>query len=162
MTGFTDFVTLELPKRPFTNSDGAPGQVLVRSSNPLAVRELVWADMATGGPATVVAGEAISGHVPYVFGASGLAFAASCDNPAHQFVAGLTISAAVANDPAQVQNEGVVSHAGWSFVSGAPVFLGLNGTLVQTLPVGAVFSKVVGVALTATTLNINLQPAIFL
>ncbi|MEO5344212.1 MAG: hypothetical protein H7842_12920 [Gammaproteobacteria bacterium SHHR-1] len=48
MSALEAFVNIELPKRPFVNSDGAAGQVLVRSGNPLAVRELVWADMAGG------------------------------------------------------------------------------------------------------------------
>lgn len=53
MSGFTDFVTIELPKRPFVETDGAPGQMLVRSDNPLAARQLVWVDGAP--PADIVA-----------------------------------------------------------------------------------------------------------
>jgi hypothetical protein len=49
MPTFEEFVQIELPKRPFCAGDGLPGQVLVRSSNPQAVRELVWADAAPGG-----------------------------------------------------------------------------------------------------------------
>lgn len=48
MSGFNDFISLELPKRPFVENDGQAGQMLVRSSNPLAARQLVWADAATG------------------------------------------------------------------------------------------------------------------
>lgn len=51
MSALEAFVNIELPKRPFVNTDGAAGQVLARSSNPLAVRELVWASM-TGGTVT--------------------------------------------------------------------------------------------------------------
>ncbi len=49
MATFEEFVQTELPKRPFCASDGLPGQVLTRSANPLAVRELVWADAPSGG-----------------------------------------------------------------------------------------------------------------
>ncbi len=42
---FNDFVQTELPKRPFTNADGAAGQIPVRSTNPLAARELEFADL---------------------------------------------------------------------------------------------------------------------
>lgn len=42
MAGFNDFIQTELPLRPFTVTDGAAGQIPVRSNNPLAVRELVW------------------------------------------------------------------------------------------------------------------------
>jgi hypothetical protein len=58
MTGFTDFVQTELPKRPFVAADGAAGQVLVRSTNPLAAREMVWADSAGSGPGNLDGGAA--------------------------------------------------------------------------------------------------------
>ena len=46
---FNDFIQNELPKRPFTSADGAAGQMLVRSHRPERPRELVWADVPTGG-----------------------------------------------------------------------------------------------------------------
>ena len=49
MATFNDFVQTELPLRPFVATDGTAGQTLVRSSNPLAPRELIWADGAGGG-----------------------------------------------------------------------------------------------------------------
>ena len=42
---FNDFVTTELPLRPAVAVDGTQGQILVRSSNPLAARQMVWADV---------------------------------------------------------------------------------------------------------------------
>lgn len=45
---FQDFITTELPLRPFVSTDGLAGQTLVRSTNPLAPREMVWADVGTG------------------------------------------------------------------------------------------------------------------
>lgn len=45
---FNDFITTELPLRPFVSTDGVAGQTLVRSNNPLAPREMVWADTGTG------------------------------------------------------------------------------------------------------------------
>ena len=47
MSGFNDFVATELPLRPFASQDGTEGQIPVRSSNPLAPRELVWVDAST-------------------------------------------------------------------------------------------------------------------
>jgi len=44
MAGFNDFIQTELPKRPFTNEDGVPGQLLARSTNLLAPREAIWID----------------------------------------------------------------------------------------------------------------------
>lgn len=162
MSAFEDFIALELPKRPFTAGDGAAGQVLMRSSNPLAVRELVWGDMVTGGPATLIAGEAISGHTAYIVGEGGKAFIADPTNPLHQFVQGVTISAAAQDAAVQIQSDGMLTHVGWTFTPGGLVYVGLLGQLTQVLPGTAVFQKVVGVALTATTISLNLQPAIFL
>ena len=48
MANFEEFVQAELPTRPFVGSDGAAGQILVRSNNPLAVRELIWSNLPTG------------------------------------------------------------------------------------------------------------------
>ena len=48
MATFNDFVQTELPLRPFVATDGTAGQTLVRSNNPLAPRELVWADGVSG------------------------------------------------------------------------------------------------------------------
>jgi len=45
MADFNEFVQLELPKRPFVSSDGVPGQILVRSNNPQAIRELIWSNI---------------------------------------------------------------------------------------------------------------------
>lgn len=42
MATFDEFVQIELPRRPFADTDGLPGQIPVRSNNPLAKRELVW------------------------------------------------------------------------------------------------------------------------
>jgi len=45
MADFNEFVQLELPRRPFVSIDGAPGQTLIRSNNPHAVRELIWSNL---------------------------------------------------------------------------------------------------------------------
>jgi len=50
---FSDFVTVELPKRPFVALDGRAGQVLVRSSNADRPREMVWADAPSEGLSSV-------------------------------------------------------------------------------------------------------------
>lgn len=44
MSSFEDFVINELPKRPWAQEDGAPGQVPVRSENSERRLELVWVD----------------------------------------------------------------------------------------------------------------------
>jgi hypothetical protein len=50
---FNDFIQIELPKRPYMEVDGLPGEIPVRSVNVDRPRELVWVspnDFATGNP----------------------------------------------------------------------------------------------------------------
>lgn len=42
MAGFNDFVQIELPKRPYTEGDGNPGDIPVRSADVNKIRELVF------------------------------------------------------------------------------------------------------------------------
>ena len=51
--------------------------------------------------------------------------------------------------------------AGWAGVPG-PVFLGLAGQLTQSLPPGALFSQVIGQAVSPTRVLIDVQPFIHL
>lgn len=162
MSGFDDFVITELPKRPFTQSDGAPGQVLVRSTNTLASRELVWADMPTSsGQKIYYAAIAISGHKAFVLNEFNKIIVASSDNLFHQYVIGITTAAADANAEVQYITGDILEHNGWTFTPGMPVFLGLDGEITQTIPPTAIFSKVIGLALTPTKINVEMQPAIF-
>ena len=80
MTGFTDFVTTELPKRPFVADDGSAGQTLVRSANPERARELVWVDIIAAPP---TASEALGGHRAVVLDASGGVRYADNTDPGH-------------------------------------------------------------------------------
>lgn len=165
MSGFDDFVITELPKRPFVQTDGLPGQMLIRSTNTLASRELVWTDVTGGGGSgqkIYYAGAAISGHKAFVLNEFGKVVAADPSNPLHQYVIGITIAAAENNAQIQYVTGDLLEHSGWAFTVGSPVFLGTAGELTQTIPVTAVFTKVIGIALTATKISIEFQPAIFL
>lgn len=44
MGAFEDFVTLELPKRPWAEADGQPGQVLARVADPNKRLGLEWVE----------------------------------------------------------------------------------------------------------------------
>jgi hypothetical protein len=84
-------------------------------------------------------------------GAGGLAYA-SCDDPADlPAVIGMTLQAAAAGDTVSVQRVGEIEEGSWAWTPGAPVFLGLNGVPTQSLPEGALFGLVVGVASSPTT-----------
>ena len=116
-----------------------------------------------GGATVVTVGAApLSGHTAVAMGADGLLIYADCTNPAHiGAVQGVIANAYGAGDPAVVQTDFDMVHAGWAFATG-PVFVGATGALVQTLPMGAVFAQVVGYALSATRIRVDVQPPIVL
>lgn len=114
-----------------------------------------------GGATLVTVGAVpISGHTAVALDPSGLLIYADCTNPAHLgAVLGVVANAYGAGDPAVVQTSFDLFHAGWSFTPG-PVFAGAGGAIVQTLPPGAVFAQVLGYALSATRIHIDVQPPI--
>ncbi len=105
---------------------------------------------------------AISGHVAVVLDALGQVIPADPTDPTHYAVAGVTTQAGAAGSSVEVINRGIFEHAGWTFTAGAPVFLGLAGALTQTLPPSAVFSRTLGIAVAATRVSLDFQPAIFI
>lgn len=114
-----------------------------------------------GGATTVMVGAApISGHTAVALDADGLLIYADCTNPAHiGAVLGVVANAYGAGDSAVVQTSFDISHAGWAFTPG-PIFAGAGGALVQALPPGALFAQVLGYALSATRIHIDVQPPI--
>lgn len=116
-----------------------------------------------GGATTVTVGATpISGHCAVALDAGGLLVYADCTNPAHiGAVQGVVGNAYSPGDPAVVQTDFDLTHAGWTFATG-PVFVGAAGALVQALPVGAVFAQVIGYALAPTRIRIDVQPPIVL
>lgn len=118
---------------------------------------------ASGSGAEYPAAVAVSGHRVVALDEAGEVFAASADTLSHALrVAGVTLGAAAEGEPVTVQSIGPVEFSGWAFTPGQPVFLGLAGALVQSLPPGAVFSLVIGTALSATRVAVRLQPPIVL
>jgi hypothetical protein len=96
-----------------------------------------------------VAGEALGGHRVVKLNPDGFAYHASADTPGDlAVVVGVTLGACSLGATADVIRSGEIIEPSWTWVPGLPIFLGLNGVLTQTLPPGAVFSLVVGVALT--------------
>lgn len=74
---------------------------------------------------------------------------------------GLTLNAADDGADVNVQRSGAVEFSGWNWAPGA-VFLGSNGMLTQTLPVGSLFSLIVGYAQDPTNLLLDIGVAITL
>lgn len=115
---------------------------------------------AGGATVVTVGATPLSGHTAVAMDADGLLIYADCTNPAHiGAVQGVIANAYGAGDPAVVQTSFDIHHAGWTFTPG-PVLAGAGGALVQTLPAGAVFAQVIGYALSATRVHIDVQPPI--
>lgn len=104
----------------------------------------------------------VGGHLAITLDSLGKITPADASIAAHRLVAGVTTGAAVADASVEVVSTGIVEHLGWAFTPGLPVFLGLAGAIVQTVPPTAVFSKVLGVAVTPTRISLDFQPAIFI
>lgn len=112
---------------------------------------------------TYTAASALSGHVAVTLDASGYATPADCRSAAHAAaLCGVTTGAALAGAPATVRRSGLLTSPGWGLTPGLPVVLGEDGALVQAAPPSAAYLKQIGVALSASSVLIDLQPAIFL
>lgn len=116
-----------------------------------------------GGETTVKVGPLpISGHTVVACNALGELIAADATNPAHRgAVLGMVADAYSPGDDAVVQTGYVLEHSGWTWTPG-PVLVGLAGQLAQALPPGALFAQVIGQALSATRILIDINPPITL
>jgi hypothetical protein len=87
---------------------------------------------------------------------------ASNTNAAHRdCVLGVTETAAIAGDAVRMRWSGTISFAGWSWTPQTPIFVGNNGQLTQVAPASpALFSQVIAVALTATSIEVRLREPI--
>jgi len=157
---FNDFVQIELPKRPFTETDGAPGQVLVRSNRPERPRELVWTTL-TGLEAafSLPAAIALSGHRAIQVQTDGTAIYAEPES-AWAYV-GISTHSAEAGAQVTVALRDTITELTWSWVPGKPVYYGPSGILTQTVP-DAVALTCIGLAITPTSLLIQRDTPVFL
>jgi hypothetical protein len=82
-------------------------------------------------------------------------------NPLHgDDTLGVTLNAAALGDLVTIRTEGSLTHAGWSWTAGLPVFLSTLGGLTQVEPSSGCI-QVIGFAEAADTLFIDPQPAIY-
>ena len=114
-----------------------------------------------GGNAQLVpAAQPVSGHSVVAVDASGQLVPADCTNAAHRgAVLGVVDRAYSPGESAEVKTGFPLTHSGWAWAPG-PVFLGLAGQLTQSLPPGALFSQVIGQAVSPTRVLIDVQPPI--
>lgn len=79
--------------------------------------------------------------------------------------AGITTGAAALGAAVTIQTRGPITEPSWNWTVDLPVFVGTNGLPTQTVPTlagGAVFSQMVGLALTATTIFVQMGIPIYL
>lgn len=165
MSAFEDFITVELPKRPFTTTDGTVGQIQIRSNNAGHPLEMEWADIpGIVVPTTYTAAENLSGHRMVLL--SDTYEATYADNQtlghAHR-VLGMTSGAVALGDQATVVREQELQEPSWTWTVGGAIYLGAGGTLVQSAPVSpALFSLCVGFATAADRMFISVGMPIIL
>ena len=72
---------------------------------------------------------------------------------------GVTVTAAQANQPIRVQRVGVIDDGSWQWQAGQRIFLSQEGRLTQQAPLSG-YDVLIGVALTATRVLLNIQDPI--
>jgi len=118
------------------------------------------------GPVGPVGGEAVARQAGETLSAlrgvyelDGQVFALDYRDAAHvDLLLGITLTAAQAGEPINVQRLGALDDAGWSWAPG-PVWLGVDGGLTQTPPADG-FDVLLGTAVSSSRLLLNLQPPI--
>jgi hypothetical protein len=76
-------------------------------------------------------------------------------------IVGITLSATLTGNTAQVLQIGKVTNNTWSWTPDQPLFVGSNGDMTQTPPATG-FVQVVGVAVTATEINFEIKTPVVL
>jgi hypothetical protein len=108
---------------------------------------------------SLIAGVNLSALRAVTTDANGNAVLASNATLSDAVVVGITETAATAGNAVSVRTAGIVADSFWSWTKG-PVYLGTNGQLTQTAPTGGAIVVHVGRALTATTLQIDIDTTI--
>ena len=158
MPTFEEFVQTELPLRPFVSTDGVAGQVLVRSANPLAPRQLEWVDIAGATPQneiTLEAGENLLAGTPVKVVGNKFYAASHADSP---YVIGVLKYDVLAAFSARVITSGPVPLVG--LTAGSPYFLGA-GEITSTAPSSGYVVRL-GTAVTTSVLLVNVEEPIYL
>jgi Tfp pilus assembly protein PilV len=109
---------------------------------------------------SLIAGENLSGHKAVCVKSDGKAYNADSSDITTKSVVGVTTQAAVLGDSIEIQTSGNLSNVGgWSFTTGNSVMVGSNGQLTQT-DSGTAYASMVGMAISADTIQINIIPTI--
>lgn len=113
---------------------------------------------------TYIAGETVGGHRILVTQADGTLIYADNTNPDHANQAvRISLQAADAGYPINVQINGRITEPSWAWTPGATLYVGANALPTETEPVSpAVFSKPIAVAETATRILMINEPPVML
>jgi hypothetical protein len=138
-------------------------KITIGRVGPQGARGPAGADGLSGGAnLTGTAGGNISGHKVVRYDNAGLVQLADASILTHANKAvGITTGATTTGAEVTIQNGDLMVHNGWSWTIDTPVFLGTNGSLTQSTS-GLAFTQVIGIANSATSITINIQPAIIL
>jgi uncharacterized protein YgbK (DUF1537 family) len=139
--------------------------IVEQNVNVNTVNQSVTLDISSGGlvpisdDVSLTAGENLSALRAVTSNVSGQAVYASNDTLANAQVVGITSNAASAGTGVTIKTSGILTDANWTWTKGT-VYLGTNGTLTQSAPTSGAIVVHVGRALTATTLQIDIDTII--
>lgn len=139
--------------------------IVEQNVNVNTVNQSVTLDIASGGlvpisdDVSLTAGENLSALRAVTSNASGQAVYASNNTLANAQVIGITSNAASSGGGVTIKTSGIMTDSNWAWTKGT-VFLGTNGTLTQSAPTSGAIVVHVGRALTATTLQIDIDTII--
>jgi hypothetical protein len=139
--------------------------IVEQNVNVNTVNQSVTLDISSGGlvpisdDVSLTAGENLSALRAVTSNASGEAVYASNNTLADSQVIGITSNAASSGAGVTIKTSGIMTDSNWAWTKGT-VFLGTNGQLTQTIPSGGAYIVHIGRALTATTLQIDVDTLI--
>lgn len=139
--------------------------IVEQNVNVNTVNQSVILDIASGGlvpisdDVSLTAGENLSALRAVTSNVTGQAVYASNNTLANAQVIGITSNAASSGAGVTVKTSGILTDANWAWTKGT-VYLGTNGTLTQSAPTSGAIVVHVGRALTATTLQIDIDTII--
>lgn len=156
MSEYELYVTVEYDEVSIDTSHKAQTAVL-------AVANIVdWSGESPTHYTKTAINQPIGGHrVVVAVGETGCDYADKQDESHCDRVVGITTNAAAQNGICIIAQKGDITHSSWNWQVNEPVFVGSNGLLTQTPP-STGFHQQFAVALTATTLYIDIHPAILL
>lgn len=114
-----------------------------------------------GGGTLATSSGIISGHKAVAWRSDGKIEAADRATAAHAIASvGVITQAVVADDVVSVTTFGAVTEGSWSWTPLGLIFVGAAGALTQTVPTfpTSLFARVIGHAITATSMWVDVQP----